>query len=132
MDSSKNIKTTKKPIPTGLKAPKKLKILVSIIDRRKVDFYISALEGFEVNMQTIFYGMGTAPTNIQAFLGLSNTEKAVILSVVKAERVPEILAAYEDKYFKTKNGKGVAFTIPIKSIIGVQLYQMLANIERGA
>jgi nitrogen regulatory protein PII len=132
MDSTKNIKTIKKPIQTGLQAPKKLKILVSIIDRRKVDFYISALEGFEVNMQTIFYGMGTAPSSIQAFLGLSNTEKAVILSVVKAERVPEILAAYEDKYFKTKNGKGVAFTIPVKSLIGVQLYQMLANIERGA
>ena len=112
----------------SLEAPVKLKILVSIIDRKKVDFYLSALEGYDVNMQTVLYAQGT---DIQHLLGISGSDKAIILSVVREDIVKAILNAYEDKYFKTRNGKGVAFTIPMKSLIGVQLYNFLANIKGG-
>ena len=112
----------------GLQAPVKLKILVSIINREKVDFYVSNLEGFGANVQEIIYASGTTPR--KDILGIKVSEKAVLLSVVREDRVKEILATYEDKYFQTKNGKGIAFTIPIKSMIGVMLYQFLAGIER--
>ena len=118
----------------GLEAPKKIKILVSIVERSKVDFYLSALEGYDVNMQAVLYAKGTAPSDIQRYLGIMDNGKAVILSIVNESRIKEILVAYEDKFFKTKNGNGVAFTIPISSIIGVSVYQFLANIkpvERG-
>ena len=39
-----------------LTAPKKIKILFTIVERRKVDFYLDVLEGYEVNLQTVFYG----------------------------------------------------------------------------
>ena len=113
---------------SDLEAPIKLKILVTIIDRKKVDFYLSALEGFQVNMQTVIYAKGTAPKEIISQIGLT-TDKAVIFSVVREDRVKDILIAYEDRYFKTKNGKGVAFTIPVKSLIGVLIYQFLADIK---
>ncbi len=112
----------------GLQAPVKLKILVSIINREKVDFYVSNLEGFGANVQEIIYASGTTPR--KDILGIMVSEKAVLLSVVREDRVKEILAAYEDKYFQTKNGKGIAFTVPVKSMIGVMLYQFLAGIER--
>lgn len=121
-------KKTRKPAKASLEAPVKLKILVTIIDRKKVDFYMSALEGFDVNMQTVMYAKGTAPKEVISQYGLTN-DKAVIFSVVREDKIKEILIAYEDKYFKTKNGKGVAYTIPIKSLIGVLIYQFLANIE---
>lgn len=112
---------------SGLTAPKKLKILVTIIDRKKTDFYLSVLEGYDVNMQSVVYARGTAPSDIIDYLGLSDNTKSVILSVVSEDRIKDILAAYEDKYFKTKNGKGVAFTIPISSVIGVMVYRFLSN-----
>ncbi len=112
----------------GLQAPVKLKILVTIIDRKKVDFYVSNLEGFGANVQEIIYASGTTPR--KDILGIKVSEKAVLLSVVREDRIKEILATYEDKYFQTKNGKGIAFTIPIKSMIGVMLYQFLAGIEK--
>ncbi len=111
----------------GLTAPKKLNILVTIVDRSKADFYLDTLEGYEVNLQTVIFGKGTAPSDIQQYLGLSQMGKAVIFSIVKEENVKKILADYEDKYFKTKNGKGIAFTIPISSMIGVLIYQFLCN-----
>ena len=128
-DVKLNIQNKKaKPIKPHLEAPIKLKILVTIIDRKKVDFYMSALEGFDVNMQTVVYAKGTAPKEVLNQYGLTN-DKAVIFSVVREDRIKDILIAYEDRYFKTKNGKGVAYTIPIKSLIGVLIYQFLANIE---
>ena len=116
---------------TGLEAPKKLKILVTIVERSKSDFYLSALEGFDVNMQTLIYANGTANKDIAEVLGLADTTKAVILSIVQEDKVKEILATYEDKYFKTKRGKGVAFTIPISSVIGVMVYKFLLNVNEG-
>ena len=112
----------------GLQAPVRLKILVTIIDRKKVDFYVSNLEGFGANVQEIIYASGTTPR--KDILGIKVSEKAVLLSIVREDRIKEILATYEDKYFQTKNGKGIAFTIPIKSMIGVMLYQFLAGIEK--
>lgn len=124
-------RTVAKEQPTGLTAPKKLKILVTIVDRSKTDFYLDVLEGYEVNMQSVIYGKGTAPSDVLHYLGLSQSEKAVIVSVVQEEKIKEITVAYEDKYFKTKNGKGIAFTIPISSMIGVSIYQFLSNSLEG-
>ncbi len=119
----------KKPVKfeEGLTAPKKLKILVTIVERSKASFYQDVLEGFDVNLQTIVYGKGTATSDMLHYLGLTDEGKAVLFSIVSEDRIKEIQAAYEDKYFKTKHGKGVAFTIPISSVIGVMVYQFLAN-----
>ena len=115
----------------GLEAPKKLKILVTVVERSKSDFYLSALEGFDVNMQTLVYAKGTASKDIASLMGLQDDNKAVILSIVKEDKIKEILATYEDKYFKTKRGKGIAFTIPISSVIGVMVYKFLLNVNEG-
>ena len=129
MGKKKELETALSKVKTeGLQAPVKLKILVTIIDRKKVDFYVSNLEGFGANVQEIIYASGTTPR--KDILGIKVSEKAVLLSVVREDRIKEILATYEDKYFQTKNGKGIAFTIPIKSMIGVMLYQFLAGIEK--
>ena len=115
----------------GLTAPKRLKILITIVERAKADFYLDTLEGYEVNLQTVIYGKGTAPSEMLQYLGLSEGRKAVIISIVQEEKIKKIFADYEDKYFKTKNGKGIAFTIPISSVIGVIIYQFLSNTVDG-
>ncbi len=119
----------KKKIEKGLKAPKKIKILFTICERNKIDFYINALEGYGVNLQTVLYGKGTAPTEIAQLLGMVDAGKGVILSIVNEDIIPKILADYEDKYFKLRDGKGIAFTIPITSVVGVFCYNFLANNE---
>ncbi|MDE6047254.1 MAG: hypothetical protein K2M08_08080 [Anaeroplasmataceae bacterium] len=137
MSETKTVKRKEKKNPVvkkgeGLTAPKKLKILVTIVDRSKADFFLDTLEGYDVNLQTVIYGKGTAPTEMLQYLGLSQLGKAVIFSVVQEDNIKRILADYEDKYFKTKNGKGIAFTIPISSVIGVMVYKFLSNSVEGA
>ncbi len=111
-----------------LAAPKKLKALFTIVPRNKAEFYLDILEGYEVNMQMVLFGTGTLPKDLAVAIH-SNTDKAVIISVVKEEYVKPIMNAYEDKYFKLRNGQGIAFTIPFSSMIGKTSYQFLANME---
>lgn len=106
---------------------KKLKILVTVVDRSKALFYTDLLEQFEINMQLVCYGRGTADSEMLRYLGLASSEKAVILSIIREDVIKEVLSTLEEKFEKVKNGKGIAYTIPIKSLIGVSVYQFLSN-----
>ena len=57
----------------------------------------------------------------------------LIWDIIK-EDLPELkkqLEELNEKFDKIKDGKGVAFTIPLKSIIGVSIYQFLSNNRAG-
>ena len=106
---------------------KRLKMLVTVVVRSKTIFYQDLLEQFEVNVQMILYGKGTANSEMLNLLGLDESDKAVILSYIKEERVKDAIDTLNEKFHKVKNGKGVAFTIALDSIIGVSMYQLLSN-----
>ena len=112
-----------------LDAPIKLKLLVTIVNRKKAEFYTSVLEGFDVNTSQVIYGSGLASKQILQYLGLAKTDKAVILSIVKENKIKEILTSYEDKFFKLKDGNGIAFTIPFSQMIGINAYKFLSSME---
>ena len=88
----KRTKAVKQTKTSGLEAPKKLKILVTIINREKADFYRSILESFDVNLQTMLFAEGTAPTEVMRVLGLNDKGKSVLFSIVDADKVNDILA----------------------------------------
>lgn len=106
---------------------RKLKILITIVDRSKTLLYLDLLEQFEVNVQTVLYGRGTANSQMLDILGLVESDKSAIISWIREDKVKEALEAIGEKFSKVKNGKGVAYTIPMDSIIGVSSYQILSN-----
>ena len=111
-------------------AIKKLKLLVTVVDRSKGEFYLDVISQFEVNCQMALQGLGTAKSELIEMLGL-NLHKAVILSVVREDKVDTVMHALEDKFATIKNGKGIAFAVPLSSVIGVNLYQFLSNNRLG-
>ena len=111
-------------------AIKKLKLLITVVDRPKSEFYLDVISQFEVNCQMALSGMGTATSELVDLLGL-NIHKSVILSVVREDMVEPILETLEDKFATIKNGKGIAFAVPLSSIIGVNLYQFMSNNRLG-
>ena len=106
---------------------RKLKLLITVVDRSKALFYVDLLEQFEVNVQMVLYGKGTANSQMRALLGLVESEKAVIISYIREDRVKEAMDTLDEKFQKVKNGKGIAYTVPLDSIIGVTMYQLLSN-----
>ena len=121
-----------KNVKPAAAAVKKLKLIITVVDRPKGEFYMDFIVGFEVNFQMIMAGQGTASSELVDRLGL-NPEKSVILSVAREDKVPEIMNTLEQKFETVRNGKGVAFAIPLSSIIGVNLYQFMSNnrMKRG-
>lgn len=113
-------------------AIKKLKLLFTVIDRTKAEFYVDFLSQFEINYQTVMQGTGTASSEILNMLGLNN-HKAVIVSVVREDLTDSVTNALEEKFRTIRNGKGIAFAVPMSSVIGVNMYRFLSNnqMERG-
>lgn len=107
-------------------AIKKLKLLFTVVDRNKAEFYLDVLSQFDVNCQMVTWGKGTAYSELIDMLGL-NVNKAVILSVVREDMTVGIMNCLEEKFSTIKNGKGIAFAVPLSSVIGVNMYQFLSN-----
>ena len=109
---------------------KKLKLLFTVVDRNKAEFYLDVISQFEVNCQLAVGGRGTANSELVDLLGL-NIHKAVLLSVAREDKVDEIMKTLEQKFATIKNGNGIAFAVPMSSVIGVNLYQFFANNRLG-
>ena len=111
-------------------AIKKLKLLFTIVDRPKGEFYLDVLSQFDVNCQMVLGGLGTANTELVELLGLE-PHKAVILSVLREDMVDAAMNCLEEKFATIRNGKGVSFAVPLSSVIGVNLYQFLSDNRMG-
>ena len=111
-------------------AIKKLKLIITVVDRNKAEFYLDILSQFEVNFQMVTGGIGTAHSEIIEMLRLNN-HKAVILSVVREDLVKPIIKCLENKFETIRNGKGISFAVPLSSVIGVNMYQFLSNNKHG-
>ena len=111
-------------------AIKKLKLLFTVVDRPKADFYLDVLSQYEINCQMVVGGKGTAHSELIDLLGL-NLHKAVLISVVREDKVDPVMKCLEDKFATIKNGKGIAFAVPMSSVIGVNIYQFLSNNKQG-
>ena len=133
MDLTKNLKKTKQRTkPTKPQKPtetnfRKLKLLITVVNRNKTEFYMDFLQAYEVNFQTSVLAQGTAKSETLYMLGLEDSDKSVIFSVLREDRAAEALHALEDKFHTIKNGKGIAFTVPMSSVIGVAIYRFLSN-----
>lgn len=114
-------------IPSTKVSDGRLELLVTVVNRSKGEFYADLIQSFEVNMQTLVRARGTASAHMLHLLGLEDSQKTAIFSIIKHERVPEAMAALESRFASIKNGKGIAYTVPLTSVIGAALYGFLSN-----
>lgn len=111
----------------ALLAPRKLKLLVTVVNREKAEFYTDVIQSFEVNFQTSMTARGTASRETLRLLGLADSDKTVIFSVIREDMCDKALSALEHKFNTIKNGKGIAYTVPMTGTIGVAIYRFLSN-----
>lgn len=108
-------------------APIRLELLITVVNKKKADFYADLLQSFDINMQIILSGEGTADAKMLEYLGLSGTEKAIILSMVREDRLDSIEGALKEKFASVRDGKGVAVSIPMTSVMGASAFGFLSN-----
>lgn len=125
MESTTKNKKTKRPSPSA--NLQKLKLLVTVVNRNKTEFYLDYLHSLGLNMQTAVLAQGTAKSDMLYMLGLEESDKSVIFSVLPERRQVAVMHGLEEKFHTVRKGKGIAFTVPLSSVIGVAIYRFLSD-----
>ena len=125
--AQKNTATVQKEQNSNTVTTNRLKLLITIVNRSKADFYTDLIQSYDVNMQMVVMARGTASAKMLGLLGLADNGKAVIFSVIQESKTQKALIKIEEKFNTIKDGKGVAFTIPLTSVIGALIYGFLSD-----
>lgn len=96
--------------------PKRIKLLLTIIDRGKGEELTEMFREHEVMYNMILLGKGTARSEILDYLGLGRTDKDIIISVGNEGNIKIVLDLLCKKLNLDEPGNGIAFTIPISSV----------------
>ncbi len=98
-----------------------------MVGRNKTEYFLDLIQSFDVNMQIVALAQGTADAKTLSFLGLSDTDKSVIFSVIQESKISEATHVLGEKFKTIKDGKGIAFTVPLTSVIGKLIFGFLSN-----
>ncbi len=121
------LKNAGKPTANTTVTDNRLELLITTVNRGKGEYYIDLLQSFDVNMQFVALGHGTADAKMLSRFGLSDSDKTVIFSVIQQNKIKDALATLDEKFRTIKNGKGIAFTVPLSSVIGTLIFGFLSN-----
>ena len=105
----------------------RLKLLITVVNMGKADYFVDLIQSFDVNMQLVCLAKGTASAQMISLLGLEDRSRSVIFSIIREDKTQDIMDALAEKFRTIKNGKGVAYTVPLSSMIGVAAYGFLSN-----
>lgn len=110
-------------------APVKLEMLMAIVHNDKAAYYQSIIQSHQANLQLTMPAKGTTHL-ILDYLGLTERPKTLIVSLVRADEADDLFAVLQEQFLKGKDYKGIAYTIPLTSVIGTLVYGFLSNDKR--
>lgn len=106
---------------------KKLDLFVTIVPAGQAAPVIKIFADAGVSAQFVQRGRGTATKQIYDILGIEENGKDIVLSFIKKESIPDVKVELEAFFAASKRNKGIGFSIPMTSLIGVKVYQFLAD-----
>ena len=107
----------------------KLELLLAVVHNDKAAYFSSLIQSHKANLQLTVPAKGTTHL-ILNYLGLTEKPKSLVMSVVRADQAAPLIDLLDQNFKKGKNYKGVAFTVPMTSVIGTLVYGFLANDKR--
>jgi len=104
---------------------KKLKLLITIVDRNLGQKVTQILREEQVLINNISLGKGTVDDTFLQYLGIGVKDKDIVFSVVNNSLIPNIFTRFQNDLHFNQAGRGIAFTIPIESIGNDQVIKIL-------
>ncbi|MDD2569244.1 MAG: hypothetical protein PHQ49_06325 [Clostridia bacterium] len=106
-------------MPVNMPMPiERIKLLITLTDRGKGAKIVEKYKANNVHFNLICLAHGTANSDILDYLGLGESDKDLIITVIKESKVFQILEFLKTDIKLKEPGHGVAFTIPIDSVGG--------------
>ncbi len=109
----------------------KLKLYILIVPRNHSDYFINEFKKTDIACNFVVYGKGTATKDIFELLGIGETSKDIIFSLVKENDIEKIKSIAEYRFNVSKTAKGIGFSIPLSSVAGVLMYRYLTNTKEN-
>ena len=60
-------------------------------------------------------------------MGLDNNEKEIVISLITNDRIESVKSELEAFFKINKRNRGIGFSIPMTSLIGMKVYQFLID-----
>ena len=110
---------------------KKLVLYTIIVPRGQGENIVKILKSNKSSLQFLLIGEGTATNSIRDILNIEDTKKDIVYSLVREDAVEDIKREIDVFFIASKRNKGIAYTIPLTSIIGVKMYKFITQTVRG-
>lgn len=93
---------------------RKQHIVAAVVERDKTNRVAHLLKEMEVLVQLQIFAEGTATSNILDLMGLGSSSKSLILCLVPEDMVIPLISTLSEKFeLKKKEGRGIAYSIPL-------------------
>ena len=106
-----------------------LYFVITVLDRKKEDIFISLTQSLELHMTNTMLGIGTATSEHLEKYGLSETEKSIIITAATADKAQKLIKNAKRRLMIDVPGNGVIMMVPIKSVGGGKTLAYMTNNE---
>lgn len=106
---------------------KKISMFITIVNRGQGNYVLKIFEQEGANAQFVQLGEGTAQKEVRDILDLDDNEKEIIISLITNERIESVKSELEAFFRINKRNRGIGFSIPMTSLIGMKVYQFLID-----
>ncbi len=101
--------------------PTPIDLLIVITDKGKGKKVTKIFNEMQTRVQAATFGHGTASKAIYDYLGLGETLKDVIFTILPDEKINETMEKIDKELNLEKTNSGIAFAVPIKCIASMQV-----------
>ena len=101
-----------------MKEDTRIRLMAIILDRGRGSRAAELFAGYGLPLHYGTPGRGTANSELLDYLGLGETEKDVVFSLVPGFAIPGLLRAAEEKLQLSTPGRGILFTLPLSAVSG--------------
>lgn len=105
----------------------KLVLVVVVVDLGISKSVEKLLQNLGSSMQFTHNGRGTASKEILNVLGVVDNSKGVVNAVINEDRWDDVKKELSIFFAAFKKNRGIAFTIPFSSVVGVRIYKYLSQ-----
>ena len=106
-------------------------MVIAVVPRGEGEAAAALMRGLGSLMNLVLAGSGTAKSEMLDLLGLADSRRDVVLSGVASARMAEVLSALRDGLRLDQPGRGIAFSVPMRSVAGRHSYDLLYRAFNG-
>lgn len=110
---------------------KPLKCLFVIVNQYQGNYYINQFKDLGASCAFLSYGKGTATDDLKHILGIGEDKKDIVICLVRADEIDKYLDVCKERFKVSSVAKGIAFAVPVDSMISVFAYKFVSNTRQN-